>query len=115
MINISIKKNNKQYQEFIFKGHALYDDYGKDIVCAGVSSVLITTVNAIIRYDEKAITKLNETDTSNRLPNVNADSLNKPDTTSKYIGAPISFLAVALISPCSSIIVAPKASKPFIC
>ena len=60
MINISIKKNNKQYQEFIFKGHALYDDYGKDIVCAGVSSVLITTVNAIIRYDEKAITKLNE-------------------------------------------------------
>jgi len=37
------------------KGHALYDDYGKDIVCSAVSSIVITTVNGIISIDEDAI------------------------------------------------------------
>lgn len=36
-------------------GHALYDDYGRDIVCASTSSIVITTVNAILSYDDKAI------------------------------------------------------------
>ena len=33
----------------------MYDDYGKDIVCASVSSIVITTVNAIIRINNDAI------------------------------------------------------------
>ena len=33
----------------------MYDDYGKDIVCASISSIAITTVNAILRLDEKAL------------------------------------------------------------
>ena len=37
------------------KGHALYDDFGKDIVCASVSSIVITTVNAIVRIDSSCI------------------------------------------------------------
>ena len=37
------------------QGHALYDDYGKDIVCASVSSIVITSLNAIIRIDEDSI------------------------------------------------------------
>lgn len=60
MIKISIKKENNKVEEILIKGHALYDDYGKDIVCASVSSIVITTVNAIesidkdsISYDEK--------------------------------------------------------------
>ena len=36
-------------------GHALYASYGKDIVCASVSSIVITTINAIVRLDQKAI------------------------------------------------------------
>lgn len=34
----------------------MYDDYGKDIVCAGVSSILTTTVNGILKLQEEALT-----------------------------------------------------------
>jgi len=37
------------------KGHALYDDYGKDIVCSAVSSIIITTVNGIISINSDAV------------------------------------------------------------
>ncbi|MBO6145352.1 MAG: ribosomal-processing cysteine protease Prp [Bacilli bacterium] len=36
-------------------GHANFDDYGKDIVCASVSSIVITTINACIEIDEDSI------------------------------------------------------------
>ena len=36
-------------------GHANYDEHGKDIVCASVSSIAITSVNLILRMDDKAI------------------------------------------------------------
>ena len=52
MIKVNIKKNHIE-----IKGHAMYDDYGKDIVCASISSIAITTVNAILRLDEKALHK----------------------------------------------------------
>lgn len=55
MIKISLKEENKKIKEIEIKGHALYDDYGKDIVCAAFSSILITTVNAIERIDKDAI------------------------------------------------------------
>ena len=50
MIKISIKE-----KQITIKGHANYDELGKDIVCASVSSMVITTVNAILRIDESAI------------------------------------------------------------
>jgi len=31
-------------------GHAMYAEFGKDIVCAAVSSTVITTINAILRF-----------------------------------------------------------------
>ena len=49
---ISIKRDSKK---IVISGHALYDEYGKDIVCASISSVSICTVNAIISINEKAI------------------------------------------------------------
>ena len=55
MIKVNIKKNNEVIEEISIKGHAMFDDYGKDIVCAGVSSSLITTVNAIISFDKDSI------------------------------------------------------------
>lgn len=55
MIKIHLKKENESIKQITLKGHAMYDDYGKDIVCAGVSSILTTTVNAILLFDEKAI------------------------------------------------------------
>ena len=54
MIKIKIRKNEKiDYIEV--KGHAEYDEYGKDIVCASVSSIIITTINALVRIDQTSI------------------------------------------------------------
>ena len=36
-------------------GHANFDDFGKDIVCASVSSIVITTINGCIEIDEDSI------------------------------------------------------------
>jgi len=55
MIKINIKKENNIIKEIKMSGHAKYDEYGKDIVCAGVSSALITSVNACLTFDEQAI------------------------------------------------------------
>ncbi len=54
MINVTVKRD-KSINEIRIVGHAKYDIYGKDIVCAGVSSALITTVNACLRFDEDSI------------------------------------------------------------
>lgn len=52
MIKVLVKKNNKQIEEIIISGHALYDALGKDIVCAAVSSITITTINAILSLED---------------------------------------------------------------
>lgn len=36
-------------------GHANYDDYGKDIVCASVSSLITCTVNGIYSLNKNSI------------------------------------------------------------
>ena len=36
-------------------GHALYDDFGRDIVCSAVSSIVITTINGILIINKDAI------------------------------------------------------------
>ena len=51
MIKICVNKN-----EITIKGHSGYSDEGSDIVCASVSSICITTVNALISIDEGCIT-----------------------------------------------------------
>lgn len=56
MIKIKIEKKNNLISKIEIKGHSGYDSCGRDIVCAGVSTMTITTVNAIIRYDENSIT-----------------------------------------------------------
>ncbi|MEI3529801.1 MAG: ribosomal-processing cysteine protease Prp [Bacilli bacterium] len=55
MIKVSINKSDKVVNNIIINGHANFDEYGKDIVCASVSSIVITSINAILRIDEKAI------------------------------------------------------------
>ena len=39
----------------IVTGHANYDDYGKDIVCASVSSLITCTVNCIYSLNKNSI------------------------------------------------------------
>lgn len=55
MINISVKKKDDKVNYIKINGHADYADEGFDIVCASVSCITITTVNALIRYDEKSV------------------------------------------------------------
>ena len=50
MILVKVLKNKIE-----IIGHAMYDDYGKDIVCSAVSSITTTTINGIISIDEDAI------------------------------------------------------------
>lgn len=75
MIKVEIENNKIE-----IKGHANYDDYGKDIVCASVSSIVITTINAIIEFDSESIyyedlnnriliEKLKDDDITNKLIN----------------------------------------------
>ena len=64
MIKITVSKD-----DITILGHAMYDDYGKDIVCAAASSTVITSVESIaaislnavdiIKSDDKLIIKIN--------------------------------------------------------
>ena len=48
MIRIQIEKNrNGSYSSFVCKGHADYAKEGSDVVCAGVSALVINTVNCL--------------------------------------------------------------------
>ncbi|MBO4902567.1 MAG: ribosomal-processing cysteine protease Prp [Lachnospiraceae bacterium] len=48
MITATVLKDlNGIYQGFSVQGHALFDEKGKDIVCAAVSILTINTVNSI--------------------------------------------------------------------
>lgn len=49
---IKVSHNN---DKITIKGHANFDNYGKDIVCASVSSIVITSVNDMFVVDESAV------------------------------------------------------------
>ena len=44
------------YKKISILGHAMYDDYGKDIVCSAASSIVTTTVNGLLSLDRESIT-----------------------------------------------------------
>lgn len=78
MINITIIRKNNCIEEIKIKGHAKYDEYGKDIVCAGVSSALITTVNACLMFDNSSIIYNEEN-------NFNLKNIKQDDITNKLL------------------------------
>ena len=59
MIKVNISKDNNVITSIHCKGHAKYADYGKDIVCASFSTMIITTINAILEFDKDAISYTN--------------------------------------------------------
>ena len=78
MTKVSIKKKDNKVYEIVINGHAKYDEYGKDIVCASISTMTITTINSIlcledntIEYEEKTgllkISVLKDTEVVNKL------------------------------------------------
>ena len=62
MIRINVQKENNQIKKITLEGHANYEEYGKDIVCAAVSATYLCTVNAILSLNEKLIQVKNNQD-----------------------------------------------------
>lgn len=60
MIRINVKEKNNEIEKITFKGHANYNEYGKDIVCAAVSATYLCTVNAILSLNQNSISITNE-------------------------------------------------------
>ena len=58
-------------------GHADYDDYGKDIVCASASSIVMCSVEAIANFDIKAVDIKNSKDRLDIIINKNDDTTQK--------------------------------------
>ena len=55
MIRIHVVENNNYIKQITLKGHANYEEYGKDIVCAAVSATYLCTVNGILSIDADII------------------------------------------------------------
>ena len=60
MIKVKVLGKNKIEQISIL-GHADYEEYGKDIVCSSVSSIVTTTVNGIYEINKEYL-NLEETE-----------------------------------------------------
>lgn len=56
MTTVTVKKQNSCIREVIVDGHSGYQSEGSDIVCASISTLLITTVNACLRVEQNSIT-----------------------------------------------------------
>jgi uncharacterized protein YsxB (DUF464 family) len=50
---VTVKKKGNS---LIISGHANFAEYGKDIVCASLSSIITTSVNDMMIVKEKALT-----------------------------------------------------------
>lgn len=62
MISIDIvQQKDKPVEKIHIYGHAQFDDYGKDIVCAGISMLTFTVINQIYKIEKEiGNTKLKE-------------------------------------------------------
>ncbi|MFW5629165.1 MAG: ribosomal-processing cysteine protease Prp [Acetivibrio ethanolgignens] len=55
MIEITLRKSETGiYNGFLVEGHAGFDEYGRDIICAAVSAMVINTINSIEAFTEDA-------------------------------------------------------------
>lgn len=57
MIKVVRKKDS-----IVITGHADYDFNGNDIVCASVSSIVITSINLCLRFNKESIKYMEEKD-----------------------------------------------------
>lgn len=59
MIKIEVTK-----EKIIISGHAGYSYVGKDIICSAVSSIVITTINGILRLEDTIKYEIEENKTT---------------------------------------------------
>ena len=64
MIKVTIYKTERQeYAGFDMEGHAGYAEAGEDIVCAGVSALVINALNSIERFTDDETSCVSDEDT----------------------------------------------------
>ena len=85
MIKVKLTKNGDCLNKITISGHANYDEFGKDIVCASVSSIVITTINILLSLDKDSISYDNT-------KGLIIDILKDDDTTKKIINVLVSNL-----------------------
>ena len=97
MIKVTVKYFNNEIDLLEVKGHSYYDEKGKDIVCAGVSAIVVGGINAItslvssheIDYEVKdgyvKLTNLNNKDIQEILKVVIIQLKTVEDSYSKFI------------------------------
>ncbi len=73
MIKVKIIKKEGTIESIHAHGHAEYDEYGKDIVCASFSTMLIITINIIINIDSKSISYTDSNDL--KIINIKKDNI----------------------------------------
>lgn len=55
MIRININYKDNYIKQITLKGHANYNEYGTDIVCAAVSATYLCTINGILSLKDNSI------------------------------------------------------------
>lgn len=73
MIKVRISKKNNIIESINCSGHAGYANYGKDIVCASFSTMVIVTINAIIGFDNESISYTDSNDL--KIVNIKKDEI----------------------------------------
>ena len=73
-------------KKIAISGHAMYDDYGKDIVCSAASSIVTTTVNGILALDKGSLSYMISK------KGISIDIKNEDATTQILIGNMVSLL-----------------------
>lgn len=63
MIKVILYRKSDKIIGFAVSGHANYDEYGKDIVCASVSMLAINTANAIKKFTNDTLECVQKDDT----------------------------------------------------
>ena len=86
MIKVETVKEKGKYTSVKILGHAMYDDYGKDIVCAAVSSIVTTTVNGILALNKNSLSYMISK------KGLSIDVKNTDETTQILIGNMVSLL-----------------------
>ena len=74
MIKVSYKLDGDNYTYLSVKGHANFDDYGKDIICASVSSIVFGLMNCLDGY-----TRITIRDLKNHIEIINNSKLDEVD------------------------------------
>ena len=86
MIHVKVEKEHAKYKKIAISGHAMYDDYGKDIVCSAASSIVTTTVNGILALDKGSLSYMISK------KGISIDIKNEDATTQMLIGNMVSLL-----------------------